>query len=107
MVVDNPKARWHAFLDKVGKPKKINPALTDIRQARHVFSLSAEYRYIDTQRCPECGGSYRIISDQRHENSGGEPLDIFVCECNGCGAPRRFYFNVVAVFGRRKGGTER
>ena len=102
MILDNPKAHWRAFLDKVGKPKKITPALADLRGARRVFSLTAEYNYIDAQCCPECGGGYRIISDQRHENSSGEPLDIFVCECNGCGAPRRFYFNVTAVFGRRR-----
>lgn len=94
---------WKKFLDRFIERRSLELPAADIRNARHVFSLAEEYRYIDAQRCPDCHGRYRIISDHRHENSRGEPLDIFVCICNGCGTPRRFFFNVVAVFGRRKG----
>lgn len=46
---------------------------------------------INTLRCPQCDGDYKIV-DHRSSGQGGRPVDV---KCNVCGMPRTIWFQIV------------
>jgi predicted Zn finger-like uncharacterized protein len=46
---------------------------------------------VHAMRCPQCGGSYRIV-DHRSAGQGVRPVDV---ACNVCGTARTLWFHIV------------
>lgn len=63
-----------------------------------VKSVSDEYKYLQRQQCPQCGGlGYKLRRQALLQTEAG-PRDMLETECITCSVSRTFYFDVTEVF---------
>jgi hypothetical protein len=64
-----------------------------------VPSIAAEYEFLQQQRCPACGHGYGLVR-QALTHHADRPYDLLEVRCAGCGASRRFAFDISSFFGQ-------
>jgi hypothetical protein len=53
--------------------------------------VASQYEYVQETRCPDCGGSLRVVA---HLNRSGQGLSELVAICAGCGQRANFIFDI-------------
>ena len=75
------------------------PVDEQVPQAVVVGSIAEEYDYIEQQRCPHCGGQYRVVQQSLLDRLG-HPYDGIQVVCKGCDAGEAFLFDIASFFGQ-------
>ena len=67
-----------------------------------VDSVEAEYSYIESLRCRQCGetGAYRMVEQMLLDEPGESPEDHLMVQCDRCGYEGAVAFDISSFYGR-------